>query len=231
MRIEFFDQYQREFTEKEVLRSLRMPADHAFGASIADLLERTDKIANPKAFFMECKPEEVTKSTVTIEGVTFSGANLIQRIGEADVLYPYLSTCGNELAEFASGLTDVMEQFAMDAVMEFYRRQIDAVVTGAMQNEIPEGMQLSKTNPGSLAGWPIQQQKPLFELFGEVSQRAGVRLTDTFLMFPVKTVAGIAYGGESTDVDCEVCQRKKCPNRKAKFNMQKYLTLADADEM
>ena len=231
MKVHFFDQYERAFDEKDVLKSLHMPEDHAFGESIAALLERTDQIAKPKGFFMECALEANTGSTVTVEGYTFHSPILCKKLKGLTTVYPYASTCSNELADYAETLTDMVEKFAFDAVMEFYRRQIDAVVTGAVEDLLPEGQVASASNPGSLIGWHIREQKPLFGLFGENAVKAGIRLNESCLMFPVKSVAGIRFGSSEVTHDCALCQKKNCPNRKAAFSMKAFLAAKGEDEM
>ena len=74
MKVTFLDQYERAFDEKDVLKSIKMPEDHVFGKTIAELLKKTDEIAKPKGFFMECEVEQITENTVTVGGQTFQSA-------------------------------------------------------------------------------------------------------------------------------------------------------------
>lgn len=231
MNVTFIDQYERAFDEKDVLRSIKMPVEHSFGSSIAALLEKADKIAKPKGFFMTCDVENVTADTVTIGGQTFCSSILGKKIGNNKVVYPYLSTCGTELADYANGITDMVEKFAFDAVMEFYYRQIDVQVLGAINDLLPEKKVVSCSNPGSLIGWHIREQKKLFTLFGDNAEKIGVQLNDSYLMFPVKSVAGIRFESDNVLHDCELCQKSNCRGRKAAFNMQAYLAVKGEEEM
>lgn len=229
MKCTFFDEYTRSFDEKDVLRQLKMPEDHAFGASIAALLAKTDAIARPKHFFFECEIEDMTENTVTFGGETFRSSRLVKKLQGLKTVYPYASTCGTELAEFAKTITDTMDQYAFDAVMECYRRQIDAIGNKAVGELLPEGKSVSSSNPGSLITWPIQEQEPLFRLFGDAAEKAGITLTESFLMFPVKTTAGIRFESDGTQHDCALCQKENCPNRKAAFDMKAYMEAKDED--
>ncbi|MGM9568050.1 MAG: hypothetical protein ACI3W6_07730 [Clostridia bacterium] len=231
MKVTFFDQYERAFDEKDVLRSIKMPEDHVFGSTIAALLERTDPIAKPKGFFMECEVEEITEATVTAGGQVFQSAVLAKKLKDHTVVYPYLSTCGRELADYAKTITDSLEQFAFDAVMEFYYRQIDAQVGGAVHDLLPEEKVVSCSNPGSLMGWHIREQKKLFSLFGENAEKIGVELNDSYLMFPVKSVAGIRFESDGVIHDCELCRKSNCRGRKAPFSMKAYLAAKGSEEM
>ena len=46
----------------------------------------------------------------------------------------------------------------------------------------------------------------------------GVRLTDSFLMVPNKSVSGIFFPAEVTFTSCQLCQRGVCPGRRAPFD-------------
>jgi hypothetical protein len=75
-------------------------------------------------------------------------------------------------------------------------------------------------NPGSGDAnvWPIEQQKELFSLFGDVENLIGVRLTDSFLMVPNKSVSGICFPTEINFQSCQLCHRMNCNGRKAPFD-------------
>ena len=71
---------------------------------------------------------------------------------------------------------------------------------------------------GDAMVWPIQEQVPLFALLGDVKGAAGVRLTDSCLMLPRKSVSGIVF---PTGVDfrtCQLCRREGCRSRAAAFD-------------
>ena len=77
-------------------------------------------------------------------------------------------------------------------------------------------------NPGSLQDWPIQQQQPLFELFGLNAAHIGVRLTDSLLMVPTKTVSGIRFSTQVDFESCQLCPRDGCPGRRAIYDPDLY---------
>ena len=73
-------------------------------------------------------------------------------------------------------------------------------------------------SPGSLQDWPIESQRQLFQLLPEVEASVGVRLNKSFLMIPTKSVSGIYFQTEVSFFNCQLCQRGKCPGRKARYN-------------
>ena len=77
-------------------------------------------------------------------------------------------------------------------------------------------------NPGSLEDWPIGQQKELFRILGDVKSAIGVELTDSCLMLPMKSASGILFQTESNFESCQLCPRKNCPNRRARYKEHLY---------
>jgi len=70
---------------------------------------------------------------------------------------------------------------------------------------------------GSADIWPITQQKELFSIFGDVESQIGVRLTDTYLMIPIKSVSGVIFQTETTFETCQLCPREACIGRSAEY--------------
>ena len=48
-------------------------------------------------------------------------------------------------------------------------------------------------NPGSLADWPLREQRPLFGLLGDVQAGHRRRADASLLMMPTKSVSGILF--------------------------------------
>jgi hypothetical protein len=77
---------------------------------------------------------------------------------------------------------------------------------------------LSPLSPGSLEGWPITEQPKLFSIFGDTERLIGVRLTDSMLMIPRKSISGLLFRSEEGFMACQLCARERCPSRKAPFS-------------
>ena len=76
--------------------------------------------------------------------------------------------------------------------------------------------------PGSLADWPIREQRPLFRILGDPLTAVGVELTDSFLMIPNKSVSGIRFPTEERFESCQLCPREGCPGRRAAYDPDLY---------
>ena len=75
----------------------------------------------------------------------------------------------------------------------------------------------NRFSPG-YCGWHVSQQQMLFPLFE--GHTCGVRLTDSSLMVPIKSVSGIIGLGPQVkhlDYTCGLCDFQQCYKRKLKF--------------
>ena len=218
----FIESPDLHFTAADILEKMGMPRDHKFGEKIAEFLKKAEVIAKPKAFYMKMKIEKRTEDSVTIGGQTFQSIALAKNLTNVDTVYPYLCTCGSELAEYAIGLDDILEQYAFDAIMEMYRKEVLVAMMGVLSDSLEEVGQTSAVNPGSLIDWPISEQQKLFAVFGENAEKIGVTLSDSCIMSPIKSVSGIRYQTDKAFHNCQLCQKKVCPDREDPFNRELY---------
>jgi len=77
---------------------------------------------------------------------------------------------------------------------------------------------LSYMGPGQLKDWPLEEQRSLFGLLGDVQRAIGVTLSDSLLMIPRKSLSGIYFPTEIPFMACQVCPRERCPSRKARYD-------------
>jgi hypothetical protein len=199
-----------------LLKSLRIPATSDRAREIRELVERVRPTARPKAVYDVAYVESKGRDTVTLAGVTFTSRVLRVNLDKAERVFPFVATCGRELAEHAAALDDLVLDFAFDALMV---KALEAAIHH-LGKHLAERYALGTTavmNPGSLEDWPLSEQKPLFGLFGDVKKLIGVELTDSFLMVPIKSVSGIIFPTEIRFESCQLCPREVCPNRRAKY--------------
>lgn len=185
------------------------------------LLERAGKTGHPKALYKESYIDERTNDAVTIDGVTFTSRALRNNLEGLNRVFPYIVTCGNEVDEADLTEGDFLKSFWLDCIKEAILKAGRLYLRDILQHKYRLG-KTSTMNPGSgdVAVWPIQQQKELFSLFGDVESLIGVSLTDSYLMKPNKTVSGIRFPNEVGFETCELCRREDCSERRAPFNSE-----------
>jgi len=77
---------------------------------------------------------------------------------------------------------------------------------------------MSCMSPGSLKDWAIEEQRSLFSILGDVEGFIGVRLNETLIMIPNKSLSGIYFPTEIPFYSCQLCQREDCSTRKAPYD-------------
>lgn len=210
-----------ELDPEALMKTAHVEPGSRDAADFEALVGKAREIAHPKALFRECYVEARGKGTVTIDGVTFTSNALRTNLDKVERVFPYVATCGRELDQIAFDREDFLKQFWFDT--------IKATVLGIgihHLNEYVDGRYaLTKTvtmNPGSgdVTVWPIEQQRKLFALLGDVDELIGVELTDSCLMVPNKSVSGIRFPTESDFKSCQLCHREKCSSRAAPFDQE-----------
>ncbi len=199
-----------------VVRLLRLEKRGEGAEAARSLLAEAEGLLRPRAFYREAFVETKTDERVTIDGRVFRSKILHQNLDRAFKAFPYLVTVGPELERHASGLADPLRRYylecladaALEAAAETLRARI-LLETGFER--------ISSMSPGSLPDWPITEQTPLFDLLGEGPAATGVRLSDSLMMIPRKSISGLFFPSEETFVSCRLCSRAKCPGRKAAF--------------
>lgn len=182
---------------------------------LIDLMDEADSIADPLALYSVSPVEEGC-----VGGVDTGSEMVVSRLQSKIRAFPYIVTCGPKLEEWS-------KQYASDFLLEYWADEIKkrflGIVAGEFCSHIKERYRtaghLAALNPGSLAGWPISGQEALFNMLGGtdfVRETIGVTYSDSFLMFPTKTISGIAFESETFYENCQYCPLDRCPNRRAK---------------
>lgn len=205
---------------------LKIKPGSSRAAEIEDLISEARDIARPKAIYKLVSVQGKGEDQVLLDGKTFFSRILCINLGEVHRAFLYVVTCGIELHEWVKAIEDPFTGYLADSITLF--ALIEA--QNHMFSHLTEHYGVTKTatmNPGSLEDWPIQGQIPLFELLGDPRNAIGVYLTESLLMIPRQSVSGILFETEKDFVNCQLCPRENCPNRRAPYDAEmrdRYLT-------
>ncbi|MCX7704901.1 MAG: vitamin B12 dependent methionine synthase [bacterium] len=182
------------------------------------ILDIAKKIAKPKAIYVEGFIEERGNDFIIVNGVKFVSRTLSKNLADVDRVFPYIATCGAELDSIGFP-DDLLKEYWWDSIKAYYLN----IARNGLMDYIKTRFSLKKTSTmvpggGEYGLWPIEQQKELFSLFGDVESLIGVKLTNTYLMMPNKSVSGFLFPTERDYSGCRVCRRKNCPGRSAEFD-------------
>jgi hypothetical protein len=199
-----------------LLKKLRIEGKPGFEARCTRLAREAVRLARPKAAYRLASVEAEGEGIVVVDGVTLTSRVLRANLADVHRVFPFVATCGTELADWAGSIDDMLEAFWADTIMEeALEAALDAVTEHMVRRY--DLAQTSEMNPGSLPDWPIEQQANLFRILGEVSAEIGVELTDSSLMIPMKSVSGLRFPSEVRFENCQLCPREGCPNRRVPY--------------
>ena len=84
------------------------------------------------------------------------------------------------------------------------------------------GGQTACVSPGSFEDWPLAAQHELFALLGDDVAKTGIELTESGIMYPVKSISGFRFKAEQADHDCRLCLKRDCLERSGDFDPEFY---------
>jgi len=211
----------------ETLREkLRLKPGRPIPPEIFRLVDEAQRLANPKAAYLISGILARTDDEVLLEGQDSSPVRFTSRVLRVNLdpvhrLFPYLVTAGSELDAWARSDPDLLTRFYADQIQEHALHRALHQLTDRLREVYGTGS-LASQSPGSLADWPLDQQIPLFKLFGGSAGAIGVQLQPSLLMTPSKTVSGVFYESENGFASCQLCPRPNCPNRRLPYDPELF---------
>ena len=186
-------------------------------SSVQRLVDIAGQLIEPKALYNICYIDEKTRDAVTVGGVCLKSRVLRKNLDQAERIFPFVITLGNKLGEKHKSCSDFLENFYLDTIGNVALNSIRKQLKRHLQSKYGLN-KVASMAPGSLSDWPIEEQAPLFKLLGDVEASIGVKLTSNLLMIPAKSVSGIYFPTEVSFYSCQLCPRKRCESRKAKYD-------------
>ena len=206
-----------KLTLEHVLDKLSVTDDEGVGLA-TELYNEAMSRANPKIYFRDLHVDRIEGGEAVINGVSFKSKVLADNLEGVEVVIAYVMTCGVEVDEWSHTRTDSIEAFWLDIIKE----QILYAASVHFHQVLRDTYGLDKTSsvsPGSgnVDAWPIAQQRDFFRMMGSVREKTGVVLTDSYLMLPTKSVSGVIFQSDRQFVNCILCSRENCQNRRAQY--------------
>lgn len=204
-----FLQYQHNIRYSD-LDDAQKDATRLFKASVRNL---KPKVLYRKVFIDKHSVFDGLPS-ITIEQEQFVGSALAA-LEDVHRVIAYVATCGYEMEEYNLSSFDFLAPYWLDTI----KMQALGCARQYLYDYCAKQFGITKAlslNPGSgnVDIWPIEQMQGLFRLLRGASQ-IGVQLTESSLMIPNKSIAGLLFASSKSDFDsCAYCDRNNCPSRR-----------------
>jgi len=214
-----FSNMMLEYDVEELMRFCHIDCMRDKTREVEAVIDESYRLIEPRAVYKTVRISEVKGGRLVLEGGSvFESELLAEKFKCTPEIAVYVLTIGPALERRVSELAsrELFKSFIMDCVGTYALRQVFDIVRKDFQ---PDGEgQLSKFSPGSTAYWDLRQQRVLFDVLGaeEVENVTGVRLNESYIMIPRKSVSGVMGNTEEQFQECQICKRR-CEYRRAPF--------------
>lgn len=173
--------------------------------------------------FENVEPEP-SKGRIAVDGKAFPvGKTICKELKQAEKLLFFVCTAGETISKRSAALLkgeDPAKGYIYDQVGSFLAEAVGDRMQQLVQEELllPEERITNRYSPG-YCRWEVAGQHQLFALFPPAP--AGVTLTPSALMQPVKSISGVIGIGRAVgyrDYPCALCRSTDCIYRKIRFH-------------
>jgi len=218
--MQVFNGIDFEMNAAEIRRRLGVSKESEEWKNIQDLMQEMDEVIQARAVYKPCYIQQKDGESVAIEDISFSSKVLRKNLEEVERTFPFVVTLGQKVDDRLKHEDDFLQQYYLDTIANVALQDVLKRLCSCLQDAF-KIEKLSYMSPGSLQDWPIEQQRPLFTLLGNVEEEIGVRLAPSMLMYPSKSESGMFFPTEVTFLNCQLCPHENCPSRKAAFDEEK----------
>ncbi|MEG0807317.1 MAG: vitamin B12 dependent-methionine synthase activation domain-containing protein [Alistipes sp.] len=182
-----------------------------------EVLAQTQCICRPRILYGICPGQVLSPLHITIEGVDFhTGKIITDSLAGSERFCLFVATVGREFEEFRCAYKeagDYVREFIADSVGSVLAEACVAIIEQRLDREQRE----THTYPYSpgYCGWRVSEQQLLFGLLPK--DPCGIELSESSLMFPIKSVSGVIGLGaqiQRKPYGCAICRNTTCYKRR-----------------
>ena len=159
-----------------LMKAFHIKAGSSSAARLEGIAADAQAVAKPKAVYKVAFIESKGDDHVVVDGITLTSRVLRVNLEQVHRVFPYVATCGTEMDEWSSSIDDMLQSYWTDTIKEMALRSAMQALSEHLQDRFRPG-RMSRMSPGSLADWPLQEQRKLFALLGNPKDAIGVELT------------------------------------------------------
>ncbi len=211
------DRFTFEPDEAQLLKKMRLKEGRPETDEFKRIVDEARKVARPRAFYTIRRLQSRGADHIVIDDVVLKSRVLRVNTDGLNRVFPFVATCGEEMAKWADAHTDMLSRYYADELKMDALRAAMRQLEKDIERRFDSGS-IAQMQPGSLEDWSIYEQTPLFKILGDVGESVGVRLNSSLVMYPDKSESGIYFQNDKGYVNCKLCPVKKCPSRRAKYD-------------
>lgn len=212
----------------QVLEKERIPRGNRSGqktgllSALDECLRVAKHLAKPSiATANKAVIKNTDKFVVLEDGLSIKSSSVSSYMRGAASAHLFVVTIGSDLEETATVLMEGGEQlhgYLLDRIGSFAVESLAAGLEGSLRKSYGrDGLSLSMRLSPGYCDWPVEAQAGLDKAIG--FSRAGVTLTESFMMMPRKSISGIVGIGpkelfKKSGSQCGICNKEDCGYRR-----------------
>lgn len=206
---------------RDITRGADASRSDAFRSEVETVVGEVASLVSPRLVFTIMRGElSLEDMTLSLGGATFKIGRIIARqLRGAETYAVFVCTAGEAMQRLLDSLEaegDMVRAFIADALGSVVAERTADYMEGVLQRQIDKlgWRRTNRFSPG-YCGWHVSAQHDLFALL--VGHTAGVSLTASGLMLPIKSVSGIIGLGPGVrylDYTCGLCDLSDCYKRR-----------------
>lgn len=220
-----FNDLKINFLQIEEILGYEDGGDHEFVTElIKEILEEASLISNIKAQYIVYENIRFNNAekSLSVNGINFQiGKVVFGQVKNSESIAVFLCTAGEEIGIISRKAMmegDPLRGYIYDIVGSMVAEAASDIVQNELGNSaaISGNKVTNRYSPG-YCGWQVAEQHKLFQLIPD--NFCGIRLTESALMDPVKSVSGIIGIGEKVKINpytCRMCDMPDCVYRKVR---------------
>jgi len=216
------------FPKAEVLRFLGKgrvgQASRKTSRRVNTWIRSLSHLIKPRLIYSIGKVADVTRTAVCLRnGAVIKSSKIAKSLQDCRTVVCFAATLGKEIdhqIEQLNGENRIVDAFIVDALGSVAAEQLVKSFHVQMEQDcIEQGKGVTLRFSPGYCDWPLTAQDLLFKLLP--AQKIGLRLTESFMMMPRKSVTGV-FGVTRTPASmarshnpCLICQKLDCTVRRA----------------
>jgi hypothetical protein len=183
-----------------------------------ELIQAVEPVIASKAIISQLDVIGQSEHALISSAGKFSSILLAELAVNAEVVFPFIVTCGKEIEDFSAEVSDPLHFYWLEKLKDHALEQAFENIKSEIRTKC-NGQTITSLVPLDDEIWPLTGLKEIFAVFKpEDIKRMGVELTETLYMTPTKTRAGIFFPAEKEVDLCHICNLKKCKHCPVAWN-------------
>ena len=200
-----------------------------FDQYVSEAMQDAESLCDIRgAFCFQEKSEFIANnSQILIDGIDFGIGNTVAKeLRNATSVALFICTAGKGISQQSQELL-IGENPVIGYILDVLGSMIVETATDRLQEEIKRiaflrGLSVTNRYSPGYCKWSVADQHKLFSFFPP--NCCGISLTDSALMYPIKSVSGIIGLGKEVifrEYTCDLCSQVKCFHRNHQRDKQK----------